>query len=91
MDIGGTTAVGAWALGAATGTDPVNSWLFDPAKVRGWASTPDRLDWDFGATIQATDRVPQLSMVTIGIFGDIAFGCLDINGVRQVITDPVGS
>lgn len=91
IDVGGTTAVGAWALGAATGTDPVNSWLFDPTKVRGWASTPDRLEWDFGATIQSTDRVPQLSMVTLGIFGDIAFGCLDINGVRQVITDPVGS
>ncbi len=94
MEVGGTTAVGAWALGPATGTDPVNSWLFDPAKVRGWGSTPDRLDWDFGSLVQNTNvtgNLPQLSMVTIGLFADIAFGCIDINGVRRVITDPVGS
>lgn len=91
MDVGGTTVVGSYALGAATGTDPVNSWLFDPAVVRTWASQPERLDWDFGATVQNSTRIPQLSEVTMGIWGDIAVANIDINGVRQVIVDPVGS
>lgn len=86
LNIGGTTAVPAWALGA-TGTAAANSWLFDPAKVRGWASAPERMFWDFGATVQ-TANIPQLSFVTMGIYGDVALGNTDINGVRQVIFDP---
>jgi hypothetical protein len=86
MNIAGVTAVGAWALGTV-GTASTNSWLFDPAKVRGWASAPERLDWNFGATVQ-TANIPQLSYVTIGIYGDVAFANLDINGVRQVTFDP---
>lgn len=88
LNIAGTTAVPAWALGAGGQTAPVNSWLFDPARVRGWASAPERLDWNFGATVQ-TANIPQLSFVTIGIYGDVAFANLDINGVRQVTFDPV--
>ncbi|MEU4675744.1 phage portal protein [Micromonospora sp. NPDC023737] len=87
LNIAGTTAVPAWALGSGGQTAPVNSWLFDPAKVRGWASAPERLDWNFGATVQ-TANIPQLSHVTIGIYGDIALANLDINGVRQVVFDP---
>jgi HK97 family phage prohead protease len=87
MNVGGATVVPSWALGA-TGTAAANSWLFDPAKVRGWASAPERLDWNFGATVQ-TANIPQLSFVTIGIYGDVAFGNLDIAGVRQVIYDPL--
>jgi phage head maturation protease len=90
MDIAGTRAVPSWALGAP-GSASVNSWLFDPTKVRGWASAPERLDWNFGATVQGDplSRIPQLSHVTIGIYGDIALANLDINGVRQVTYDPV--
>ncbi len=91
IDVAGTLAVPAYALGAASGTDSVNSWLFDPFTVRGWASNPDRLEWDFGATVQNSTRIPQLSMVTLGIYGDIALGNLDINGVRQITYDPTGS
>ncbi|HWS34109.1 MAG TPA: hypothetical protein VN408_15365, partial [Actinoplanes sp.] len=87
IDAGGTRLVPAWALGAS-GTAAANSWLFDPAKVRGWASAPERLFWDFGATVQ-TANIPQLSHVTMGIYGDVAFANLDINGVRQVTYDPV--
>lgn len=87
IDVGGTRVVPAWALGAS-GAVSANSWLFDPAKVRGWASAPERLDWNFGATVQ-TANIPQLSHVTIGIYGDVAFANLDINGVRQVTYDPV--
>jgi len=87
LNVAGTRVVPAWALGA-TGTASANSWLFDPAKVRGWASSPERLDWNFGATVQ-TANIPQLSFVTIGIYGDIALANLDIAGVRQVTYDPV--
>lgn len=87
MNVGGSTVVPSWALGAS-GTAAANSWLFDPAKVRGWASAPERLDWNFGATVQ-TANIPQLSHVTIGIYGDIALANLDIAGVRQVIYDPL--
>jgi hypothetical protein len=91
LNVAGTLAVPAWALGAAGGNTSVNSWLFDPSKVRGWASAPERLDWNFGATVQqisgATGNIPQLAHVTIGIYGDIALANLDINGVRQVVFD----
>lgn len=87
MNIAGTTAIGAAALGAGGQTTATNSWLFDPAKVRGWASTPERMFWDFGATVQSS-QLTQLAYVTLGIYGDVAFGNLDINGVRQVIFDP---
>jgi phage head maturation protease len=90
IDVGGTTFVPAWALGAGGQTNPTNSWLFDPAVVRGWASQPDRLEWDFGASVQ-TNNVTQLALVTMGIYGDIALGNIDINGVRQIVHDPVGS
>lgn len=89
MDVAGTRAVPSWALGN-TSTDPANSWLFDPAKVRGWASAPERLDWNFGATVQS-NNITQLAYVTVGIYGDIALANLDINGVRQVIADVTGS
>jgi len=90
IDVGGTVFVPAWALGAAGQTNPTNSWLFDPAKVLGWASEPDRLDWDFGATVQS-NNVTQLAYVTMGIYGDVALANTDINGVRQIVHDPVGS
>jgi hypothetical protein len=86
MNIAGVTAVGSYALGAS-GTAATNSWLFDPATVYGWAGAPERLFWDFGATVQ-TANIPQLSYVTLGIYGDIALANTDINGVRQVIFDP---
>jgi phage head maturation protease len=87
MNIAGVTAVGSWALGAGGATTSQNSWLFNPETVHGWADAPFRLDWNFGATVQ-TANIPQLSHVTIGIYGDIAFGNTDINGVRQVTYDP---
>ncbi|HET8716661.1 MAG TPA: hypothetical protein VFM50_02835 [Nocardioidaceae bacterium] len=86
MNIAGVTAVGAAALGSS-GTASTNSWLFDPSLVRGWASAPERLFWDFGATVQ-TANIPQLSFVTMGIYGDVAFANINIAGVRQVVYDP---
>jgi HK97 family phage prohead protease len=85
IDVAGVRAVPAYALGAPS-TNAVNSWLFAASKVFGWASAPERLFWDFGATVQ-TANLPQLSYVTLGIYGDVAFGNTDIAGVRQVIFD----
>lgn len=86
LEVAGVTGVPAPALGEP-GTDPTNSWLFDPAVVRGWVSTPQQYFWDFGATKQ-TAAVPQLSFVTVGIYSDVAFANLDITGVRQIVFDP---
>ncbi|WP_433369072.1 hypothetical protein ACQPZX_42770 [Actinoplanes sp. CA-142083] len=86
ISVGGVTMIPAYALGTP-GTAATNSWLFDPAIVRGWASAPERLQWNFGATVQ-TANTPQLSFVTVGIYSDVAFANLDISGVRQVIFDP---
>lgn len=87
MNIGGVAVVPAYGLDPAAGANAsVNSWLFDPSRTRGWASAPERLDWNFGATVQ-TANIPQLSHVTIGIYGNIALGNMDINSVRQVIFD----
>lgn len=87
MNIGGVTAVPAYGLDPSAGANAsVNSWLFDPSRTRGWASAPERLDWNFGATVQ-TANIPQLSHVTIGIYGNIALANMDINSVRQVIFD----
>lgn len=87
MDIGGTTAVPSYALGAGGASTAQNSWLFDPSRVMSWAGTPERLFWDFGATVQ-TSNIPQLSFVTVGLYADYANANTDIAGVRQVIWDP---
>jgi hypothetical protein len=86
IDVDGVTAVPAYALGTP-GTAAVNSWLFDPACVFAWAGAPERLYWDFGATVQ-TANVPQLSFVTLGLYANDAYANTDITGVRQVIFDP---
>lgn len=86
INVGGSTMVPAYALGTPS-TSATNSWLFDPAVVLGWVSPPERLFWDFGATVQ-TANLPQLSYVTLGIYADYALANTDITGVRQVIFDP---
>jgi HK97 family phage prohead protease len=88
MNIAGTRAVPSWALAAGGQTTAANSWLFDPAVVMSWAGAPERLFWDFGATVQ-TANIPQLSFVTVGLYADYANANTDISGVRQVIWDPV--
>lgn len=85
INVGGTEFVPAYALGTP-GTSAVNSWLFDPAVVYAWANAPERLYWDFGATVQ-TANIPQLSFVTLGLYADYAVGNTDISGVRQLIFD----
>ena len=86
LNVAGTTVVPSWALGAS-GTVSANSWLFDSDVVLSWAGAPERIDWDFGATVQ-TANIPQLSFVTVGLYADYATANTDITGVRQVTFDP---
>jgi hypothetical protein len=86
IDVAGVEWVPAYALGTP-GTASTNSWLFDPAVVLAWAGAPERLFWDFGATVQ-TANIPQLSFVTVGLYADYAAANTDITGVRQVTFDP---
>jgi hypothetical protein len=88
IEFGGTTFVPSYALGAGGASTPQNSWLFDPSVVMSWAGAPERLFWDFGATVQ-TANIPQLSFVTVGLYADYANANTDISGVRQIIWDPV--
>lgn len=86
IDVAGGTWVPAYALGTPANAS-TNSWLFDPAVVLAWAGAPERLFWDFGATVQ-TANIPQLSFVTVGLYADYATANTDISGVRQVTFDP---
>lgn len=76
VDINGVTALPAWAL-AATGSVAASSYLFDSASVHGWASAPQRLNFDY-----------QVKSVFIGIWGYKATAISDINGVREIVYDP---
>jgi HK97 family phage prohead protease len=76
LDINGVTALPAWAL-AATGTVSASSYLFDSDTVHGWASAPQRLDFNI-----------EVANVYIGIWGYKATAISDTNGVREIIYDP---
>lgn len=76
LDINGVTALPAWAL-AATGTVAASSYLFDSMAVHGWASTPQRLEFNI-----------EVAHVYIGIWGYKATAISDINGVREIVYDP---
>lgn len=86
MNVHGVDAFPEWAL-AATGTAAASSYLFDRQSVRTWASSPQRLEWNFGATVQTTN-IPQVSYVTLGIWGYSVSAITDLAGVREVIYDP---
>lgn len=91
LDLSGVTGVPSWALPSTAGS-PNNSWLFDPAVVHGWASTPQRLEFPGTAAVSVADPVGSyapVAMVDLAIFGYKAFANSDIGGVRQVIYDTV--
>lgn len=87
MNVHGVLAFPEWAL-AATGSVVASSYLFDNQSVALWNSVPDRMEWDFGATVQ-TANIPQLTYVTLGIYGYAVAAVLDLTGVREVTYDPV--
>jgi HK97 family phage prohead protease len=78
IDVSGVTFHPAWAL-AATGVVAASSYLFDRDCVWGWASAPQRIDID----------KTEVANVYIGLWGYKAGAISDINGVRELIYDPV--
>jgi len=77
IDVNGLAFLPAWAL-AATGVVPASSYLFDRAVVHGWASAPQRLDFNI-----------EVAHVYIGLWGYKATAISDVTGVREIIYDPV--
>jgi hypothetical protein len=77
LDAHGKLWLPAWAT-AATSVNAASSYMFDPEKVCGWASAPQRID--------ITWRV---AWVDLGIWGYKAFGVTDFAGTRELVYDPV--
>lgn len=76
LDVGGLRGRPAWAL-AASGTVPASSYLFDRADVHGWASAPQRLQFEY-----------RVEYVDVAIWGYKATANTDLTGVREVTYDP---
>jgi HK97 family phage prohead protease len=76
LDINGVVALPAWAL-AATGSVSASSYLFDSEVVHGWASAPQRLDFNI-----------EVAHVYIGLWGYKATAISDVTGVREIVYDP---
>ncbi|MEV4384386.1 phage portal protein [Micromonospora sp. NPDC049580] len=77
LDINGIAALPAWAL-AASGSIVASSYLFDSESVHGWASAPQRLDFEY-----------QVKSVDVAIWGYKATAISDLAGVREITYDPV--
>lgn len=76
LDINGVTALPAWAL-AASGTVAASSYLFDRESVHGWASAPQRLQFEY-----------RVAYVDLAIWGYKAAAITDLTGVREIVYDP---
>lgn len=66
----------AWAL-AASSINAASSYMFDPDKVHGWASTPQRIDLQW-----------RVAWVDVGLWGYKAFAISDYAGTRELVYDP---
>lgn len=78
IDVDGVAFLPAWAL-AASGSVAASSYTFDRESVHGWSSAPTRLTMD-GI---------EVANVYIGLWAYVATAISDINGVREIIYDPV--
>lgn len=76
LDVLGVEFFPAWAL-AATGTVAASSYLFDREVVHGWASSPQRLEFQY-----------RVAYVDLAIWGYKAVAISDISGVREIVYDP---
>ncbi|MBQ1039294.1 phage portal protein [Micromonospora sp. C81] len=76
VDVNGVTAIPSWAL-AATGIVAASSYLFDSEFVNGWATAPQRLNFQY-----------RVAYVDLAIWGYKATAISDVNAVREVIYDP---
>jgi hypothetical protein len=67
----------SWAL-AASGAVAASSYIFDSESVHGWASAPQRLEFQY-----------RVAYVDLAIWGYKATAISDITGVREITYDPV--
>ncbi|WP_030488189.1 phage portal protein [Micromonospora chokoriensis] len=77
IDVNGVVALPAWAL-AASGAVVASSYLFDREVVHGWASAPQRLQFEY-----------RVAYVDVALWGYKATAITDITGVREITYDPV--
>lgn len=77
VDVGGALFYPAWAL-AASGSVVASSYLFDREVVHGWASAPQRLQFEY-----------RVAYVDVAIWGYKATAITDVTGVREITYDPV--
>lgn len=77
IDVNGVVALPAWAL-AASGSVVASSYLFDREVVHGWATAPQRLEFQY-----------LVDHVDLAIWGYKATAITDITGVREITYDPV--
>lgn len=76
VNVLGVDFLPAWAL-AATGTVAASSYMFDREVVHGWASAPQRLEFQY-----------RVAYVDLAIWGYKAAAISDIAGVREIVYDP---
>ncbi len=76
LSIGGLRGRPAWATAASAPT-ATNSFLFDRNDVSGWATAPQRLEFNF-----------EVRYVHVAIWGYKATACTDLTGVRKVSYGP---
>ncbi len=72
----GVVAYPSWAL-AASGTVAASSYLFDSDSVHGWATAPQRLQFEY-----------RVAYIDVALFGYAATAITDITGVREISYDP---
>jgi HK97 family phage prohead protease len=78
LNLAGIIGRPAWALAASGQSAATPSYLIDRNDVSGWASAPQRLEFQY-----------QVKSVEIGIWGYKAFVINDVTGVRKISWDPV--
>lgn len=79
VSIGGLAGIPSWALpGTVAGTPntPGNSYLYSREDVHGWASAPQRLNFEY-----------RVAYVDVGIWGYKALAATRNDGVRRVTYD----
>jgi HK97 family phage portal protein/HK97 family phage prohead protease len=77
INIGGKVGLPAWALGAS-GAVSESSYLFSSDDVHGWATAPQRFDFEY-----------RVEYVDLAVWGYKAVANTRLAGVREITYDPV--
>jgi HK97 family phage prohead protease len=75
INIAGLAGMPAWALPFTEGAAS-NSYLYNREDVHGWASAPQRLDFEY-----------RVAYVDVGVWGYKALACTRTDGVRRFVYD----